>query len=359
MKNDKNGFDFFLGGLAPGGFHGYFDKLDTPPQEQLYLIKSGPGCGKSTLMKALAAASLDGGDITERVHCSSDPDSLDGVVFWEKGKAILDATAPHTLDPGAPGAAQQVVSLYHTMDTAKLQESQCEILDLFRSCAYYQERAARTLASAAGLVLDSRRTVSAAVDFDRVRSCAQSLSRRLLPQKGGKGKEHIRLLSAVTPKGILMYRNTIPALADSIVVFQDEYGAASRVLLDTLRKEALEKGWDTITCWCCLAPEEKIDQLFIPELKLAFCTSNSWHEIKLPGQRNIHCSRFMDKAALNACRTRLRFNKKAAAQLLAQTSELQQRALEQHNRLEEYYKAAIDFKAVNTVRDSLIEQLLH
>ena len=81
---------------------------------QLYLIKSGPGCGKSTMMKQLAQ--LSAGPV-QRIHCSSDPDSLDGVVFCDKNAAILDATAPHTLEPLAPGADEVVVSLYHTIST--------------------------------------------------------------------------------------------------------------------------------------------------------------------------------------------------------------------------------------------------
>ena len=87
--------DFFLGTTTPAGFKGYFRQLGQEPGMQLYLIKSGPGCGKSTMMKQLAQ--LSAGPV-QRIHCSSDPDSLDGVVFCDKNAAILDATAPHTLD---------------------------------------------------------------------------------------------------------------------------------------------------------------------------------------------------------------------------------------------------------------------
>ena len=46
--------DFFLGATTPAGFKGYFEPLRREPGMQMYLIKSGPGCGKSTLMKRLA-----------------------------------------------------------------------------------------------------------------------------------------------------------------------------------------------------------------------------------------------------------------------------------------------------------------
>ena len=44
--------DFFLGATTPAGFKGYFEPLRHEPGMQMYLIKSGPGCGKSTLMSA-------------------------------------------------------------------------------------------------------------------------------------------------------------------------------------------------------------------------------------------------------------------------------------------------------------------
>ena len=71
--------DFFLGCLSPTGFRGYFHELARQPGLALWLIKAGPGCGKSTLMKQLAAR---GRGVVERIHCSSDPDSLDGAIFW-------------------------------------------------------------------------------------------------------------------------------------------------------------------------------------------------------------------------------------------------------------------------------------
>lgn len=42
--------DFFLGALAPCGFRGWFAEAAAEPGHTAYLIKAGPGCGKSTLI---------------------------------------------------------------------------------------------------------------------------------------------------------------------------------------------------------------------------------------------------------------------------------------------------------------------
>ncbi len=108
----RDSIDFFLGATTPAGFKGYFEPLRHEPGMQMYLIKSGPGCGKSTLMKRLARAAEQRGELTQRIHCASDPDSLDGVILPGQHRAIVDATAPHVVEPDAPGADEVVVSLY-------------------------------------------------------------------------------------------------------------------------------------------------------------------------------------------------------------------------------------------------------
>ena len=60
--------DFFLGATTPAGFKGYFEPLRREPGMQMLLIKSGPGCGKSTLMKHLAQAAEQQGQRIEKIH---------------------------------------------------------------------------------------------------------------------------------------------------------------------------------------------------------------------------------------------------------------------------------------------------
>ena len=60
----------------------------------LYIIKSGPGSGKSSLMRRVERHLQAAGLKTEQVLCSGDPDSLDAVIVPELGAAIVDGTAP-------------------------------------------------------------------------------------------------------------------------------------------------------------------------------------------------------------------------------------------------------------------------
>lgn len=112
---------FFLGANTPGGFVGYIDDLyDAKDGWQAYIIKSGPGTGKSSLMRAVLDKLTDLGQEAEVICCSSDPNSLDGVLFPALKMCILDGTAPHVIEPSYWGAVEQIIPLASCMDTALL-----------------------------------------------------------------------------------------------------------------------------------------------------------------------------------------------------------------------------------------------
>ena len=343
--------DFFLGATTPAGFKGYFAPLRREPGMQLVLLKSGPGCGKSTLMKQLARRAIQQGEPVECIHCASDPDSFDGVIFVRQRRAIVDATAPHTIEPDAPGADEVVLSLYHTIQADALRPHAEEVKALFARNAALRARAARYVASAGSLLLDSRRAEACSTNFEKVRRYVKRLCTRVLPRcpDDCSPSEELRLLSAITPKGMVFYRGTVEALADRYVVFRDDYGAVSRLLLELIRAEALARGYHIITCPCAMHPEDQIDHIFIPALRLAFLTDNLWHPIQLPGVQAVRCTRFVDRENLSGFRARLRFNDRAASELIDQAVALMAQAKNCHDELETYYRAAVDFDQVNAV----------
>ena len=351
----SDSIDFFLGTTTPAGFKGYFEPLRREPGMQMYLIKSGPGCGKSTLMKRLALKAEQKGEPIQRIHCASDPDSLDGVIFLDKRAAIVDATAPHVLEPDAPGAEEQVVSLYHTLDADALRAHADEVKHLFAQNAALRSRAARYIASAGSLLLDSRRAEACSANFEKVRRYVKRLCTRLLPRTEEMGSEELRLLSAITPKGEVFYQGTVQALADRCILFRDDYGAVSRLLLELIRAETLARGYHIITCPCAMHPEDKIDHIIIPSLRLAFLTDNRWHPVRLSAAQTVRCSRFVDRENLSACRARLRFNERAAAELLEQACALMAQAKSCHDELETYYRTAVDFAQVDAAAAQCME----
>ena len=100
MTQTSGAIAYFLGANTAEGFYSLYDELiDEATASAFYILKGGPGCGKSTLMKTIGKALEQDGLGVEYILCSGDPESLDGILVPEKGVAIMDGTAPHAMAP--------------------------------------------------------------------------------------------------------------------------------------------------------------------------------------------------------------------------------------------------------------------
>lgn len=90
--------NLFPGGNTSKGFYSFYRYiLKQNEARRIFCIKGGPGTGKSSLMKKIGSYFYDKGYDIEYHHCSSDNNSLDGVVIKPLNVALLDGTAPHVV----------------------------------------------------------------------------------------------------------------------------------------------------------------------------------------------------------------------------------------------------------------------
>ena len=106
----------FPGGNTTKGYYFLFEYMIQPAVNRVYIIKGGPGTGKSSLMNFISREMTGRGYEVEHHHCATDPDSLDGLVIPDLGVALLDGTAPHAFDPKNPGIAEEIVNLAEYWD---------------------------------------------------------------------------------------------------------------------------------------------------------------------------------------------------------------------------------------------------
>ena len=137
----KTPYRFFAAANGESGFRSYFDDIFSSEEHSaVFILKGGPGTGKSTFLKKVAKA-FERPDIqVELYYCSSDPSSLDGVVLTNKSAKVclLDGTAPHERDARLPGASDILVNLGEGFDEELLRKRKHDILQLQRkkSAAY-------------------------------------------------------------------------------------------------------------------------------------------------------------------------------------------------------------------------------
>lgn len=273
---------------------------------------------------------------------------------------LSSATPAHVIDPKYPGAFEQLIDLSSCWDEHKLFESRQDIMALAAKISRCHEHSCRFLGAAQSLIGDTYRI---ALDATSVIKTVKAAGRIAMAEfKGGpdgRGRESVRFLSAVTNKGLTIFDETARTICERVYLIEDPYGAASRLLLTSLRSQALEAGWNIITCYCPLSPFEKLEHLFIPELKLGFMTANDYHKPDIEPYKIIRSRRFTDPEQLKKSRKRIAFNKKAAAQMLDQAARLLAEAKKLHDQLEDYYVDAMDFDKVNAVCERVIARYDH
>lgn len=349
---------FFLGANTPYGFHSLFHELYDPADGwRAYILKGGPGTGKSTFMKTVAARCREAGVAFETIRCASDPNSFDAVRIESKKICIADGTAPHVLEPKYPGAVETVLDLSAYWDDAPLRENRDEIMRLFAENASAHRRCVRFLQAAESLSRDVRRIALGCVDTDKVeRYASRFASRKFGVPRGVVGRERTRFLSAVTPDGVYIHRDTLDALCDEVTVVEDLHGAAAAALLSCLRRYALGAGLDAIVCPCPLHPDAGPQHLLVPQLRLGIVTENAFHHFD--GTAKVHASRFTDAAALRSHRSRITFSRRTEKELLEEAVSACSEALAIHNDLETYYKRAMDFDAVTRLAEKTAAEIL-
>jgi len=88
----------YPGNNTTEGFYSYYNYiLGQREANRIICIKGGPGVGKSTFMKKIGETYLEKGEDVDFMHCSSDNNSLDGVVLKNRRIALIDATSPHVV----------------------------------------------------------------------------------------------------------------------------------------------------------------------------------------------------------------------------------------------------------------------
>lgn len=266
-------------------------------------------------------------------------------------------TAPHVVEPKYPGLCETILNLGDCWNKEQFAGKEKEILELYVENSRVQDRSGRYITAAASLMADSYRIALDCTDTAKAARFGAGLAKRLIGTGEKKqGREWIRFLSGITPKGLVFYRSTLEKMCDNIVEISDDYGAASRVILSVFRAYALELGHTIITCPCPFTPGEKIEHIIVPDLHLAVCTTNRYLQVG-QGERRIHARRFTDIGGLRQKKQRLAFNRRAVKELLEGACDLAGECKFIHDQIEQYYIPAMNFGKVTSIGNQVISEL--
>ena len=350
---------YFLGANAPTGFYSLYPQLIPPESARaIYILKGGPGCGKSTLMRRVGARMEEEGLETEYILCSGDPDSLDALLLPGLGVAVVDGTAPHVVEPKYPGAVERYVNLGACYDSRALWEKREELMACMSGYKGCYQRAYRCLGASAEIFEDIRATLLTPALSEKLAKRARGiLSRELRGKKGAApGAVKQRFLGAVTHRGELCLYDTALAQCGRVYELSDRHGLAHEMLIHLLAGAAAG-GWDVVACPDPMAPE-RLAHLLVPERGVAFLTSRPALPLPVKPCRRIRLDAAADGELVRRSRPRLRFAQKVSAALAEEAVDSLAQAKAMHDRLEGIYNPHVDFGKVEETARQVGDEIL-
>ncbi len=330
--------EYFLGRATSEGFRTHIHELIGKEGYFTYIIKGGPGTGKSSMMRRIAKRLVNG----EIYRCSSDPDSLDGVVCTDSKTIIIDGTSPHVVEPTYPGACQRIVNLGDCWNKEKISEHREEIISATKENSTHHMRVRRQLKAIEALTRDIITLEEECLLKDKADGFILREASRVMPKASTDGYIEFRQTKAITPKGVIS--------TDSIRGYErviiDGGIATVDYLLKGLCREAVSRGYRCLISESPYADGCVYESLTIPELRLTYITDGEC-------SRKINGERFIDKEKMKLRRSRIVFDKGASAQLVKEAISSLRVAKESHDVLEGYYISAMDFDKVKKIGEEI------
>lgn len=268
---------YFACANSSRGFYNFFES-NLQNLERLYILKGGPGTGKSTLMKTIGADFYDLGYDIEFIYCSSDSHSLDGVLIPALKVGIVDGTSPHVIEPTAPGAIEQYINLGIAWDKDKLHPYKDEILSLQNQIHQCYETLYSEYARALEVHDAWEKIYIDEMDFNLAPQFRVAISETLLnypPIDHTPTVKH-RFFGASTPTGSVDHIEDLTRHLKRYFI-KGRPGTGKSTLLKELAKKSESLGYDTEIYHCSFDPES-LDMVLIPQLKVCFFDSTAPHE---------------------------------------------------------------------------------
>lgn len=337
---------YFAASNSADGFINYFPQIFGSGRcQRLYVVKGGPGTGKSCFMKQVGKVAESKGFPVTYYYCSSDADSLDGLMIGDGEIGLVDGTAPHVWEPETVGAFEQIVNLgvFWDADTLRCEKEPIHLLMAQKRNSY---QGAYHYLSACGQVLrEAEREVIGTVDREKMLRAAERLVRSRGASRGDY-QEHVALCRAIGMGGRTRF-DTYEGTASFLYTVED-YGGFGYLFLDAVYQACKLGGISVCVSRDPLLPE-RIDALQMTENGVTFSLCGEG----IP----VHVKRFVKLDAYRKQRSDYKRKLALAEELMLIAQGRLDEVKESHFALEAIYAAAMNFKSKETWTEAFCAKL--
>lgn len=347
----------FPGNNTSEGFYSYYDYIIDGEAKKFFIIKGGPGVGKSSFIKKIGKEMLEKGYDVEFHHCSSDSQSLDGIAIPDLKIAIIDGTAPHIVDPKYPAVIDKILHFDEFLNEENIRIHKDEILAVTLEKKKSFQRAYRFLAAAKCIRDDMEDIYEEACHLGKFNRAIGNLIDEFLgsiPYSEEKGRIRHLFGSAYTPDGHVDYYDTIIGPFQNVIYINGAYVKGVSSLLQQIADEAIRKGLSVEAYHEPLVPRN-IETLIIPNADIAITTSEKYKEKNM---KTIDFEDFMERSILERYRERLAEDQHLFKEIVEKGLANIRKAKEKHGVLEGFYADNMDFEKIEELRKKIIAEIM-
>ena len=343
----------FPGGNTSEGFYSYFDNILGKDANRIFILKGGPGTGKSTIMKRFANKAQELNYDLEFLHCASDPSSIDVVVVPELKVAILDGTNPHAIEPKLPGAVDEIINLGQYWDEEKIVKNKEKIRVLIETNSKHYIRTYKYLKAVRTIYEDIVWKNKEALDIGKRNIEIENLVEEIfgdIEYSEFLGRERHLFGSTYTPDGWVEYTDTLLEGLDEIYYIKGDIGTGKSLLLERIYKEGINKGLDIEVFHSPLIPQ-KIETVIIKGLNIGLTLSKLGEK---DAKKTIDLDKYIDDSKLEIHKQDIKEDKEVVEQLIETALRNLTKTKKNHDEIEKYYSPYMDFDKLNEVADNII-----
>ncbi|MCW3489784.1 hypothetical protein [Dethiobacter alkaliphilus] len=260
---------FFADSNTACGFHSVYNHIPGHPHKKLVILRGTCKSDISALLAEVGEFMFKEGYDLEYFFCSLQPGSIDALTFPALKVSVVDGSAPHLLD------TSQFNFLTEEIGVAKMRNK--KILSLKYSKSRNDDEAKEAYTAGYYYLAEAQLALKhltlhkkAIVDTVKINQVVLELLGRILDDEPCRkeGLHRHLLASAITPRGILNYYESIISVCSELYLLTGSLGLGKSGILDTVYQVLRHKGLGLEIYRCALNPD-KIDALLVPEKGLA------------------------------------------------------------------------------------------
>lgn len=350
----------FPGGNTAEGFFSYYRYLLEKGGKRIFVIKGGPGVGKSTLMKKIGSRMVEMGYDVEFHYCSSDNNSLDGIAVADAGIVLVDGTAPHIVDPKYPGGLDEIINMGEYWDVDGMQVNLNQIIASTNEVSRLFARAYKFLNAAKALADNIGAMYRQSMNYAAVNKVTGVLEKVILdptylPEAyNNLGTERHLFSCAFTPDGFVDFSDSILQGIKRVYYIKGALGTGKTTLMKKLAARATEKGLNVEIYHTPLIPD-KIGSIIIKDLNTAFTSSDMFKENHYEA---INLNQYLDKKMLANFEKDIEADNKLMNLLIDIGISNIRSAKAEHDVLEQYYVPNMNFSAASEKYEEILSRIL-